>query len=1221
MDVIIRSVPEQSGNNQLREFLRPYFERLSISSRSVNYRNTYNFNRAFLTFLRVDDGERFLLHHGQKQRPQRNVTSTPIDSRLYKQLRFLGRNIYCEKDSHDPSPIALRVLEQEEKEVLAGKDPRKPRDQDVLPMTLKASSISCGILTFKESELVFVPYNVIQVPGEVQFGRRSIIITLESNLRIDFIYSAIESTTIEIEPNPSFLISMVESPRFFEKIIDPIKILAAMLSSSRISVPRSRDKGPERHRLAYLSPDHKPIASHCLIWKIDILRTKTIGQNGMYEDTSTKMQKLERSHETPRMVQRHIRTLRPSQPYAVAFEKLNSALSSLNCPFPFALAFQVQKLAENNYLPPSTVLGLLGPITEMLERSGLATSILAIRRLFNQVVFPGPNVDSHEFEITTLARLLRENEEQVAKYSSAGLSVYDKASRNVAVIHRVKVTPVGTYLYGPEAESNNRILRKYPKNHDSFLRVQFCEEDGGHFYFNQKISYERILHGRFKHILEHGITIAGRTFTFLGFSHSSLRMHNCWFVAPFVQDGALILDRDIIQGLGNFLPLQSPAKCAARIGQAFSDTRTAVPVDPAIVKTIGDAKSNNRVFSDGVGTISLPLLEKIGKELPRARRTLPTCLQIRYKGAKGMVSLDSRLQEDVLCLRPSMIKFEGSNSNDLEICDASYKALPAFLNRQLIKIMEDLGVDDSFFVDLQNDEVNRLRLITESPINAGTYLRKQSIGVNFEFPSFISHLNMLGLDFKADGFIRDVLEVAVLSDLRKLKHATRIPVPKGVHLHGVMDETGLLQEGEVFCIIEADGVRSVISGDKLVVTRSPALHPGDIQLAKGIVPPTESPLMKLSNCICFSQKGMRDLPSQLSGGDLDGDRYYVFWDERAIPKQTFEPAEYEPKTTIDIQRAVQTRDITDFFIEYIEADQLGRIAVGHRVLADQEELGTLSPKCITLAELHSDAVDYTKTGIAPDLTLIPFYGPWRPDFEAPGPHVEIEKREGISFCTDPSVTNPPNGDEDDDFPSYRYYESDRIIGKLYRAIDEREIFEEIQKRSMKVGTNSISTTIGTVWEHVQGACELIQWKHLMDEARGIREMYEDCIFNIMKDFSNHPHRPLSELEVFAGSILGRDGAPNRQQRDLSISMKEKFDEDTLAIVNCIIRDGDEWSSQSLEMSMACLAAGLEDDPQRQRVGNCGEYLLSFKYVAAAVCLREVQRLAVPMLNGVQLLEG
>ncbi len=55
--------------------------------------------------------------------------------------------------------------------------------------------------------------------------------------------------------------------------------------------------------------------------------------------------------------------------------------------------------------------------------------------------------------------------------------------------------------------------------------------------------------------------------------------------------------------------------------------------------------------------------------------------------------------------------------------------------------------------------------------------------------------------------------------------------------------------------------------------------------------------------------------------------------------------------------------------------------------------------------------------------------------------------------------------------------------------------------------------------------------------------------------------------------------------------------------------------------MACLAASLEDDPQRQRVSNCGEYLLSFKYVAAAVCLREVQRLAVPMLNGVQLLEG
>jgi hypothetical protein len=38
--------------------------------------------------------------------------------------------------------------------------------------------------------------------------------------------------------------------------------------------------------------------------------------------------------------------------------------------------------------------------------------------------------------------------------------------------------------------------------------------------------------------------------------------------------------------------------------------------------------------------------------------------------AKGMVLLDPRLEGDALALRQSMIKFEGSTSTDIEICDA-----------------------------------------------------------------------------------------------------------------------------------------------------------------------------------------------------------------------------------------------------------------------------------------------------------------------------------------------------------------------------------------------------------------------------------------------------------------------------------------------------------------------------------------------------------------------
>ena len=56
----------------------------------------------------------------------------------------------------------------------------------------------------------------------------------------------------------------------------------------------------------------------------------------------------------------------------------------------------------------------------------------------------------------------------------------------------------------------------------------------------------------------------------------------------------------------------------------------------------------------------------------------------------------------------------------------------------------------------------------------------------------------------------------------------------------------------------------------------------------------------------------------------------------------------------------------------METDQLGRIATLHQILADQREMGTLDPDCITLAELHSTAVDFTKTGIAVRITARSF---------------------------------------------------------------------------------------------------------------------------------------------------------------------------------------------------------------------------------------------------------
>lgn len=329
-----------------------------------------------------------------------------------------------------------------------------------------------------------------------------------------------------------------------------------------------------------------------------------------------------------------------------------------------------------------------------------------------------------------------------------------------------------------------------------------------------------------------------------------------------------------------------------------------------------------------------------------------------------MLSLDSRIPGNAVRIRESMIKFEGSG-DDLEICGSSKRPLRMYLNRQLIKILEDCGVDGEWFLALQRKAVQELRSITESSMNASFFLEARHIGGAFYLPWFIRKINALGMPFQEDDFLKNVIEMMVLVELRSLKYRSRIPVAQGHTLYGIMDETDTLKEGQVFIITSTesgDGKKDVLTGKNMIVTRSPALHPGDVQIVEAIDVPRDHPLRKLSNCICFSQKGERDLPSKLSGGDLDGDLYHIIFDPAARPKQIFYPADYPRAEPIDIGRPIEKEDMINFFITFMQTDQLGRIATLHQVIADQQEAGTLALECIKLASMHSTAVDYSKTG-------------------------------------------------------------------------------------------------------------------------------------------------------------------------------------------------------------------------------------------------------------------
>jgi len=93
--------------------------------------------------------------------------------------------------------------------------------------------------------------------------------------------------------------------------------------------------------------------------------------------------------------------------------------------------------------------------------------------------------------------------------------------------------------------------------------------------------------------------------------------------------------------------------------------------------------------------------------------------------------------------------------------------------------------------------------------------------------------------------------------------------------------------------------------------------------------------------------------------------------------------------------------------------------------------------------------------------------------------------------------------------------------------------------------------------------------------------------------------------VFIGNILGKTGAQSKRQHELSVSMKEHFNTELAYIVSCIVKEGEELSD-SIGRSAACFLVGRFESSESPNVRS-GEELVSFCYVSAALCLREIER--------------
>lgn len=238
-------------------------------------------------------------------------------------------------------------------------------------------------------------------------------------------------------------------------------------------------------------------------------------------------------------------------------------------------------------------------------------------------------------------------------------------------------------------------------------------------------------------------------------------------------------------------------------------------VEPDQVQRIPDIERNGFCFSDGNGPISQSLADAIHDALQRGsartsrgRRT-PSVFQVRIQGAKGVLCVDPTLDDFILGLRPSMVKFESTNNNDIEIARAFNKPGKFFLNRPLIMILGGLGVETDAFLKLQEDAVKQTQEASRSLKGAAELLETHGLGTAFALSSTFTNLRKLGMNFEQtvsssgllDPFMNRCMQFAVHHVLREIKFRARVPVPESWKLVGVVDVHKILREDQIYGIV------------------------------------------------------------------------------------------------------------------------------------------------------------------------------------------------------------------------------------------------------------------------------------------------------------------------------------------------------------------------------------------------------------------------------------
>ncbi|KAI7312489.1 hypothetical protein KC315_g11969 [Hortaea werneckii] len=343
-------------------------------------------------------------------------------------------------------------------------------------------------------------------------------------------------------------------------------------------------------------------------------------------------------------------------------------------------------------------------------------------------------------------------------------------------------------------------------------------------------------------------------------------------------------------------------------------------------------------MNDGSSAISVGAMKVIQriKNWPH----LPCVVQGRIAGAKGVWYLVPG--EDVFIqISESQVKVKHTLADlqadpalrTFNVITCSGPAKHSTLHHLFLPTLRDRGVSEKAIIDLVSKQV---KLDGETFLNAindvialvrYVFYAKGILGSRARLNGVVPHtaglpsaddeailmLAAAGLEPKTCAYLRKLVLRMGLGVFDVEAKRFKIQLKKSTTLLGICDPTGTLKPGEIHLGFsnpmeddETGELWSTLHGWNVLIARNPLLRNSDMQKARVVFRPE---LAYLHDVVVFSAQGPRSLASKLSGGDYDGDIFWVCWEPTLVEPFKNAPA---PWSTRPVEFFGLTKDKVTF---------------------------------------------------------------------------------------------------------------------------------------------------------------------------------------------------------------------------------------------------------------------------------------------------------------------